>query len=156
MELDELKGLPIVKAHMTQIDFELTDENIEKYRDTFDDSTVTLVYWEEEDSFVEIGSDMCDALYTILSETEDREFTINNIYYIDHYEVKNYDGDEMNLIGAAVEAYASPEDRCADEVGENVVVELIQNEEPVCFVMSEYNAYDEEITEKDFNSLWNS
>lgn len=155
MEFEELIGLPIIKAHMTKIDFELTDENINKYRETFDDSTVTVVYWEEEDSYVVIGSDMCDALYSILSETEDREYEINNIYYVDHYEVKNYDGDELNLLGAVVEAYASPEDTCADEIGTNVVVELIQNEEPVCFIMSSNNSWDDEIDTIDFNDLWN-
>lgn len=144
----ELKGLPMIKAHQIQIDFELTDENIENYRDTYDETSV-ITLQAEDYCEVWIGGDLCDMLYEVKDVIEDNEFEDYNIYYCDRWETKNYEGDDIDLLGAAAESYANSDERNAEEFDAAVV--CFEND--VCFVMED-NHYDEEISFDEFNQLW--
>lgn len=151
--LEELKGLPMIKAHRVLIDFELTDENISNYRSTFDCETVLISYFGDDDdpeSYVIIGGDLCDILYSMRDEMEDRGAEEYCIFYYDKYETKNFDGNVIDLLGAAVEAYASPSDRNANDMEKTVVC----FEDEICFVMED-NYYQDEIDTEDFDELWN-
>ena len=149
MDLTELKGLPLIKAKPVNIDFELTDENIENYRETFDDESVVIVHVDDT-AYSIIGGDLCDVLYEvrddILAEEEYDDYSIT--YYVD-VETKNFDGDKLNLLAAAAEAYGSVDNRIADDEEKSVVC----FDGDVCFVM-ENNCYDEEISQADFDKLW--
>ena len=105
------KRIPMLKAHLCNIDFELTDDNIEAYRDTFDSATVVEL-WIDEASHIYIGGDLCDVLYDIRDKLNDEGIILKNVgkdytlSYVDEYQLKNckalkldYEG-ELNLIGA--------------------------------------------------------
>ena len=151
--LEELKGLPMIKAHQILIEFELTDDNIENYRDTYDEQTVLISYFEEEDedddSYAIIGGDLCDILYLMRDEMEDREIKDYKLYYCDRWETKNFNGNDIDLLGAAVEAFANPTERNADDMEKSVVC----FNDDTWFVM-EYNNFQDEITQEDFDKLW--
>ena len=150
MNLEGLKGLPMIKARQIQIDFELTDENIEDYRETYDEtSVVTLQVPDEDYSEVWIGGDLCDMLYQVKDVVEENEFEDYTIYYCDKWETKNFDGDSIDLLGAAAEAYASADERKAEEYDKAIVC----FEDDTCFIMED-NCYDESISYNDFDNLW--
>lgn len=148
--MEELKGLQMLKAKGVTIDFELTDDNIENYRDTFDDESVVIIY-SDDNVYSIIGGDLCDVLYEvrddILEYEEPEEYSI--VYYT-NIETKNFDGDELNFLAAAAEAYASVDNRQADDEGKSIIC----FENNICFIM-ENNNYDEEITQEEFDALWN-
>lgn len=93
---------------------------------------------------------MCDVLYEvrddILAEEEYDDCSIT--YYVD-VETKNFEGDKLNLLAAAAEAYGSVDDRGADDEEKSVVC----FDGDVCFIMED-NCYDEDISQADFDNLW--
>lgn len=147
---EELKGLPMIKATQVYIEFELTDENINNYRETFDEESVVIIHCDDN-TYSIIGGDLCDVLYEvrddILEYDNPDEYSIS--YYTD-VETKNFDGDELNLLAAAAEAYGGVDNRCAEEEEKTIVC----FKDDICFVM-ENNYYDEEITQEEFDELWN-
>lgn len=147
--MEGLKGLPMLKAKAVAIDFELTEENIENYRETFDDESVVIIH-ADDNTYSIIGGDLCDVLYQAKEILEDDEPDESSIVYYTNVETKNFDGDELNLLAAAAEAYGSVDDRQADEEGKSII--CFEND--ICFIMED-NYFDDEITQKEFDTLWN-
>ena len=143
-------NIPLLKAESVVIDFELTDDNIEKYRNTFDEETVVILHIDDE-AISYIGGDLCDVLYDVSDELNDREdYDDFRVYYYKDVETKNYDGDVLTLLGAAAESYASVDER-------NINFEekaAICFKDEICFKMED-NCFDEEISQKEFDELWN-
>jgi hypothetical protein len=150
MNLEELKTLPMIKAHQTKIEFELSEENIENYRDIYDDTTVITLHVPDEDYSEVWAGDLCDMLYQVMEVIEENEFEDCVIYYCDKWETKNFEGDDIDLLCAAAESYASADERSAEEYDKAIVC----FEDDTCFVM-ENNYWDDDISQKDFDTLWN-
>lgn len=147
--MNDLKGLPMLKAKSVSIDFELTDKNIENYRETFDDESVVIVH-ADDNAYSFIGGDLCDVLYEVRDEIlEEEEYDDYSITYYINVETKNFDGDELNFLGAAAEAYGSVDNKIADDEEKSVIC----FEDDICFVMED-NCFDEEISQSDFDKLW--
>jgi len=147
--MNDLKGLPMLKAKSVSIDFELTDENIENYRETFDDESVVIVH-ADDNAYSFIGGDLCDVLYEVRDDIlEEEEYDDYSITYYINVETKNFDGDKLNFLGAAAEAYGSVDNKIADDEEKSVIC----FEGDICFVMED-NCFDEEISQSDFNKLW--
>lgn len=147
--MNDLKGLPMLKAKSVSIDFELTDENIENYRETFDDESVVIVH-ADDNAYSFIGGDLCDVLYEVRDDIlDEEEYDDYSITYYINVETKNFDGDELNFLGAAAEAYGSVDNKIADDEEKSVIC----FEGDICFVMED-NCFDEEISQSDFNKLW--
>ena len=143
--------IPLLKAKSIIIDFELTADNIENYRNTFDEETVVILHIDDE-AISYIGGDLCDVLYDVSDELNDREdYDDFRVYYYTDVETKNFDGDELSLLGAAAESYASVDER-------NITFEekaVICFEDDICFKIED-NCFDEEISQEEFDELWNS
>lgn len=149
MKLEELKGLPMIKAKGVSIDFELTDENIENYRKVFDEESVVIVN-ADDNAYSIVGGDLCDVLYNVRDMLEDEQPEDYAITYYTLVDTKNFDGHMLSFLAVAVEAYASADERTGYDVGKSVVC----LEDDICFIM-ENNNYDEEISQEDFDKLWN-
>lgn len=154
MEKESIKGIPMVMANEVQIDFKLTRKNIENYRDVFDESTVITLMWEEdeeEQSKCWVGGDLCDVLYQIWEFIEDNDITEYQLYYFNHWDIKNSDDDHLDLLWAIAVAYHSIYDEDVPEIG----CAAVCLEDNVCFILKN-NSFDEEIKQKEFDELWNS
>ena len=148
--MNDLKGLPMLKAKSVSIDFELTDENIENYRETFDDESVVIVH-ADDNAYSFIGGDLCDVLYEVRDDIlEEEEYDDYSITYYINVETKNFDGDELNFLGAAAEAYGSVDNKIADDEEKSIIC----FDSDICFIMED-NCFDEEISQSDFDKLWN-
>lgn len=108
MDIENLKGLPILKAHFKK----LANTSEAAYADlNLPDNTVGVVYWKEEDSWVVWNYLLKDSIRAIKSETKDRGYKIDALYFADKFEAKNYNGGIRKLLHVAVEAYANPENK---------------------------------------------
>lgn len=148
MDIERLKGLPILKAHFKK----LANTSKAAYADLkLPYPTVGVVYWEEEDSWVVCGY-FLHSIRAIKSETKDRGYKIDALYFADKFEAKNYNGDIVKLLRVAVEAYANPENKIGASIEGIFVVELDFNDDPVYFLMED-NAFQDELTKDEFCEL---
>ncbi len=150
MDIERLKGLPILKAHFKK----LANTSKAAYADlNLPDNTVGVVYWKEEDSWVVWNYWLEDSIRAIKSETKDRGYKIDALYFADKFEAKNYNGGILKLLHVAVEAYANPENKTGANIEGIIVVELDFNDDPVYFLMED-NAFQDELTKDEFCELW--
>lgn len=158
MKLEELKSMPIVRMHLTKIEGNLTPKKIRDIYMSFDKKTVVVAYYNEDSSLVVINRDLSDALDYVRAEMADKANQGKReggytTWYVDNYVIKNGDNikKDLNLVGAAIEAYAMADDPGADNV-EHAVVQ-IEMDDTICFVLTD-NSLDEEIPQSDFDQLW--
>ncbi len=150
MDIERLKGLPILKAHFKK----LANTSKAAYADlNLPDNTVGVVYWKEEDSWVVWNYWLEDSIRAIKSETKDRGYKIDALFFADKFEAKNYNGAIGKLLHVAVEAYANPENKTGANIEGIIVVELDFNDDPVYFLMED-NAFQDELTKDEFCELW--
>ena len=153
MNMKSLGRTAILEATEVSIDFELNNRNIENYRKVFDEPTVLTLMWTDEEGEDTgdcwVGGDMCDILYQIWEYIEDNNIKEYNLYYFHRWEIKNFKGDELDLLWAVASAYHSIPDQ---DIPKNFSA-LVSLEDDITFSMKK-NTFDEEIDELEFYKLW--